>query len=129
MTPPTQYEPEHDALDRGRDLMKQVYGWDIGEVSGDFVTMTVGHLFGTVWARDTTLTIRERRLLLIGMMVGQGLNDVVGLQLECARSLGELTDEELREIVVFLAHYVGWPRGAQLNQIVEGLIAKSSKGA
>ena len=126
MTTPSEYQPDSADMERGRDLMKQVYGWDIGEVSGDFVTMTVGHLFGTVWARDTTLSIRDRRLLLIGMMVGQGLNDVVGLQLECARSLGELTDDELRELVVFLAHYAGWPRGAQLNQIVEGLIAKKA---
>ncbi|MGB2756895.1 MAG: carboxymuconolactone decarboxylase family protein [Acidimicrobiia bacterium] len=124
MTTPPDPGSDFESMERGRELMKQVYGWDIGEVSGDFVTLTVGHLFGNIWARDSTLSIRERRLMLIGLMVGQGLNDVVQLQLNCARSLGELTDDELREIVIFLSHYAGWPRGAQLNTIVETLIAK-----
>ncbi len=121
----TEITPE--ALDRGRDMMKAVYGWDIGEVSGDFVNLTVGHLFGEIWSRDTTLTIRERRLLIIGLAVGSGMTDVAKLQLECATTLGELTDEELREIVLYFAHYAGWPRGAQLNGIVEGIIAKRQR--
>jgi 4-carboxymuconolactone decarboxylase len=70
------------------------------------------------------MSIRDRRLLLIGLLVGQGLTDIAELQLDAAKRLDELGDEELREIVVFLTHYAGWPRGAALNQIVEKLIAK-----
>ena len=113
---------------RGKDMMKQVYGWDIGHVEGDFVELTVDHLFGEVWANGS-LSIRERRLLLIGLLVGSGLDDVVGLQLDCATSIGELTEAELREMVVFLAHYAGWPRAAKFNQIVEELSAKAAKTA
>jgi 4-carboxymuconolactone decarboxylase len=113
-----------DARARGIEMMKKVYGWDVNEVSGDFVEQTVDQLFGEIWARDA-LTIRERRLLLIGLLVGQGLDDVVELQLDAARRLDELTDEQLREIVVFLSYYAGWPRGAKLNAIVEKLLASS----
>ena len=37
------------------------------------------------------------------------------------------TDDALREIVVFLSHYAGWPQGARLNSIVEETIAKSKR--
>lgn len=113
---------------RGKDMMKKVYGWDIDHVEGEFVELTVDHLFGEVWASGS-LSIRERRLLLIGLLVGSGLDDVVGLQLDCATSIGELTEAELREMVVFLAHYAGWPRAAKFNQIVEDLSAKAAKAA
>lgn len=109
---------------RGLEMMKKVYGWDIGEVSGDFVEQTVDQLFGEIWSRET-LSIRERRLLLIGLLMGRGLDDVVELQLDAALRLDELTPDELREIVVFLSYYAGWPHGAKLNSIVEKLIAKA----
>jgi 4-carboxymuconolactone decarboxylase len=108
---------------RGREMMRRVYGWEVGDVEGDFVSLTVDHLFGEIWARDG-LTVRERRLLLLGLLVGSGLDDVVGLQLDAALHLEELSPDELREIVVFLTHYAGWPRGAKLNTQVEELLAQ-----
>lgn len=116
------------ARERGKAMMREVYGWDIGEVSGEFVELTVDHLFGRIWA-EGTLSVRERRMLLIGMLVGEGLDDVVGLQIDCALSIGEITPDELRELVVFLAHYAGWPRAAKLNSQVEELIARHAKQA
>ena len=109
---------------RGIEMMKKVYGWDVSDVSGDFVEQTVDQLFGEIWSRDT-MSIRERRLLLIGLLVGRGLDDVVELQLDAALRLDELTADELREIVVFLSYYAGWPHGATLNSIVEKLISKA----
>ncbi len=108
---------------RGLEKMREVYGWDLPVVEGDFVELTVDHLFGEVWSRDT-LTIKERRLLLIGLLVASGLDDVVELQIESVLRQEEMTAEELREIVVFLAHYAGWPRAAKLNAIVEKLLAQ-----
>lgn len=119
-------EASSGARARGQAMMREVYGWDIGEVSGEFVELTVDHLFGRIWA-EGTLSVRERRLLLIGMLVGEGLDDVVGLQIDCALGIGEITPDELRELVVFLAHYAGWPRAAKLNSQVEELIARHEK--
>jgi len=104
--------------------MRKVYGWDhVGDGPGVFFGMTVEHLFAEVWSRDG-ISNRDRRLLLLGMLVGQGMDDVVGLQLDAALRTGDLTPDELREIVVFLTHYAGWPKGAKLNGQVEELIAK-----
>lgn len=107
----------------GKANMKAVYGWDIDHVEGSFVEYTVDHLFGTVW-EEGKLTVKERRLLLIGMCVGSGLDDVAGLQLDAAVRQGELDADDLRTLVVFLAHYAGWPRAAKLNSEVERIIAR-----
>ena len=108
---------------RGKAQMKAVYGWDIDHVEGPFVEYTVDHLFAEVW-NEGKLTVKERRLMLIGMAAGSGLEDVAGLQLDAAVRLGELDADDLRTIVVFLAHYAGWPRAAKLNTEVEKIIAR-----
>ena len=113
-----------DRRARGIAKMAEVYGWEVNEVHGDFLAMTVDHLFGEVWDRPG-FTVAERRLLLIGLLVGMGLEDVVQIQLDAALRLGELTPEQCEELVLFFSHYAGWPRGAKLNQIVMDLVAKS----
>lgn len=111
--------------ERGRAMMRDVYGWDI-EPTKPFEVTTVDHLFAEVWA-EGELSIAERRLLLIGLAVGTGQIDVAGLQLDSAMRLGELDADDLRTIVTFLAHYAGWPRAAALNSEVETLIARAER--
>ncbi|MEI2640508.1 MAG: carboxymuconolactone decarboxylase family protein [Microthrixaceae bacterium] len=117
-----------DRRQRGKAMMKQVYGWDIDQVEGSFVESTVDHLFGEVWASGS-MSVRERRLLLLGLLVGRDMDDVVGLQLDAAVRLDEFSEDELREMVMFLAHYAGWPSGAKFNQHVETLVARKKKDA
>jgi 4-carboxymuconolactone decarboxylase len=111
---------------RGLEKMEQVYGFDMTDGTGDFFRYTADHLFGDVWQRPG-LSDRDRRLLLIGLLAGQGAADVLGIQVPAAHANGELDDEALREIVIFLCHYAGWPQGARLNSIVEETITKARK--
>ncbi|MFC4056991.1 carboxymuconolactone decarboxylase family protein [Planomonospora corallina] len=115
-----------DRRSRGLEIMKQVNGEGDAGGPGDFFGMTVEHLFADIWSRDG-LSLRDRRLLLLGLLVGQGLGDEIELQLDAALRTGELTPDELREIVIFLTHYAGWPRGARLNTQVEELITRFMK--
>jgi 4-carboxymuconolactone decarboxylase len=110
----------------GLERMEQVYGFDMTDGQGDFFGITADHLFADIWNRPG-LTDRDRRLLLIGLLSGTGGADVLGIQVPAAHANGELSDEELREIVIFLCHYAGWPNGARLNSIVEDTIAKAAR--
>jgi 4-carboxymuconolactone decarboxylase len=121
-------ERDEEKRRRGLETMAAVYGWpEVGDGPGDFFGYTVEHLFAEIWNREG-LSFRDRRLLLIGLLVGRGLHDVVGLQLEAALGNEELAPDELREVVIFLTHYAGWPDGAKLNSAVETLVAKAAKG-
>jgi 4-carboxymuconolactone decarboxylase len=113
---------------RGLEKMEQVYGFDMSDADGDFFRYTADHLFGDIWQRPG-LSDRDRRLLLIGLLAGQGAADVLGIQVPAAHANGELDDEALREIVVFLSHYAGWPNGARLNAVVEETIAKAARAS
>jgi 4-carboxymuconolactone decarboxylase len=115
-----------DRRQRGLAKMSEVYGWEVQDGPGDFFGLTVDHLFAEIWTRPG-LTLRDRRLLLLGLLVGQGLQDVADIQIDAALRRGELTPEELREIAIFLTHYAGWPSGARLSMQTEKLIGKHAQ--
>ena len=101
-----------DRRQRGLDKMAEVYGWEVRDGPGDFFGITVDHLFAEIWSRPG-LSMRDRRLLLLGLLTGQGLQDVTDIQIGAALRSGELSPDELREIAIFLTHYAGWPSGAR----------------
>lgn len=115
-----------EARRRGLEKMEQVYGFDMTDGAGDFFAYTADHLFADIWLRPG-LSDRDRRLLLIGLLAGSGGHDVLTIQIPAAYAAGELDDEQLREIVIFLCHYAGWPNGARINSIVEDTIAKAAR--
>lgn len=110
----------------GLEKMTEVYGWEVSDGPGDFFGITVDHLFAEIWNRPG-LSNRDRRLLLIGLCIGSGQEDVLDIQIPAAMHNDELDDEQLREIVIFMAHYAGWPRGARLNQQIEAIIGRNNK--
>jgi 4-carboxymuconolactone decarboxylase len=110
---------------RGLDKMAEVYGWEFQDGPGDFFGYTADHLFADIWSRPG-LETKERRLLLVGMLAAQGATDVLEIQLGAAYRNGELDAEGMREIVVFLAHYAGWPVAARLNNVVEKILSQEA---
>jgi 4-carboxymuconolactone decarboxylase len=111
---------------RGLARMAEVYSFEVSDGLGDFFGYTVEHLFGDIWERFG-LSIRDRRLLLIGLMVAEGLDGTLGIQVDSALAKGDLSADDLREIVIFLSHYAGWPKGAGLNSMVENAIARAER--
>ncbi|MDI2132722.1 carboxymuconolactone decarboxylase family protein [Yinghuangia seranimata] len=90
--------------------------------------MTIDHLFGAVWTRPG-LDVPQRRLLTIGVLAAFGKDQLLELQFSSALERGELTPDQLREVIVHLAHYVGWPLTANLGQLVEKLARKHAADA
>lgn len=126
MSDPGKFDDLPEARRRGLEKMEEVYGFDMADADGDFFQYTADHLFGEIWQRPG-LTDRDRRLLLIGMLAATGQADVLAIQVPAAHANGELDDAALREIVIFVCHYAGWPQGARLNAVVEQTIAKAKR--
>jgi 4-carboxymuconolactone decarboxylase len=110
----------------GLERMEEVYGFEMSDGAGDFFRYTADHLFADIWSRPG-LSDRDRRLLLIGLLAGTGAHDVLTIQVPAALASGDLDETALREIVVFLSHYAGWPVGARLNSLVEETVAKAAR--
>lgn len=111
---------------RALERMEQVYAMPFGDGDGDFFAYTADHLFADIWSRPG-LPDRDRRLLLIGLLAGTGAHDVLSIQIPAALASGDLDAQTLREIVIFLSHYAGWPAGARLNTLVEQEIRKAER--
>ncbi len=108
---------------RGLEKMEEVYGFEMSDGEGDFFRYTADHLFADIWSRPG-LSDRDRRLLLIGLLAGTGAHDVLTIQVPAALRSGDLDETALREIVIFLSHYSGWPTGARLNSLVDETISQ-----
>ncbi|MFK7894965.1 MAG: carboxymuconolactone decarboxylase family protein [Myxococcota bacterium] len=114
--------------ERGLEMIKKVYAGDVvtppeGNV---FTDVMLEQLFAEVWSRDV-LSIRDRRLLLMGIIAEKGEPMTFGIQAKAAMKNGELSAEEIRELLLMIAQYAGYPRAASLIGVVEEQIAALAK--
>jgi 4-carboxymuconolactone decarboxylase len=117
--------PPSPDRDKGVAKMQEVYNFSVDPdvVPGDFLAYTVDHLFGDVWCRPE-LSVFERRLVTIGVLAALGKTDLLDVQFQSALDNGELTEDQVRELVVHLAHYVGWPLATGANEAAERVIGR-----
>jgi 4-carboxymuconolactone decarboxylase len=73
------------------------------------------YLYGEVWTREEYLTSRDRRLIAICCSADLGVDAEVTEHLEATLRAGELSYEELQEVVMHVAVYLGWPVARRLD--------------
>jgi 4-carboxymuconolactone decarboxylase len=113
--------PLDERAARGAEVYDRVYGSERPPHGTSlYIDAMLEQLFAEVWARDA-LPIRDRRLLVMGVLAAQGCLDKVELQLRRAVELGELTVEQVDEVVLQLTHYVGWGLASPLATIAAAL--------
>ena len=111
---------------KGLQKMNEVYAWDMPDMPGEYFALTADHLFGTIWSRPG-LSMRDKRLMTLSVVTALGLQDLAEVQVNAALQNEELTEDELREMAIFITHYVGFPLGSGLNGVIERVIAKRRK--
>lgn len=114
---------------RGVETIKKVYAGDVvvppkGAMA--FSDLMLESLFAEVWTREE-LSMRDRRLILLGAIGALGEKDTFGIQARAALKNEELSPVELREVLIMLANYAGYPRAAGLLGVVEQQIAAVAK--
>ena len=111
---------------RGEKMFSQVYGGIVSVPAeakdAPFIDIMLRNLFGEVWARDV-MTVRDRRLLLIGAIAALGEGAILEIQLRAALRNGELTVEQVNEILVMMVSYIGYPRATNLQAAIMRAVA------
>ena len=110
----------------GLAKMNEVYAWDMPDMPGDYFALTVEHLFGRIWSREG-LSMRDKRLITLAVVTTLGQKELAEIQVNAALHNAELSDDELREMAIFITHYVGFPLGSGFNSVVEKVIATRRK--
>jgi 4-carboxymuconolactone decarboxylase len=113
---------QNDRRQRGLEKFNEVYCGDLPAPppgAMDFFDLMLEQLFGEVWTRPD-LSQRDRRLVTMGAIAALGEREAFALQCRSALKLAELTPAQVREIVIHLAHYVGYPR-------ISGLVGEAEK--
>jgi 4-carboxymuconolactone decarboxylase len=114
---------------KGLAKMNEVYSWEMPNVEGDaYFDLTVDHLFGSIWTRPG-LSMRDKRIMTLAVVTALGTQDLAEVQVTAALANEELTEDELKEMAIFLTHYVGFPLGSGLNGVVGRVVGKRKKAA
>lgn len=114
---------------RGVEMIKEVYAGDVivpPEGAMAFTDIMLEQVFAEVWSRDV-LSIRDRRLLLLGIIAEKGEVNTFDIQAKASLKRGELEPDELRELLLMIAQYSGYPRAAALVGVIEQKIAEVAK--
>ena len=79
-------------------------------------------LFGDVWERDE-LPKRDRSLITVASLITSGSVEQLVGHLRLAKQNG-LTEDELKEAIIHLAFYAGWPKAMSAIQVAKRVFAE-----
>jgi 4-carboxymuconolactone decarboxylase len=113
---------------KGLAKMNEVYGWEMPDMPGDYFALTADHLFGTIWSRPG-LSMRDKRIMTLTVVTALGITDLAEIQANAALANSELTEDELKEMAIFLTHYLGFPLGSKLDGVVTKVAKQRKKAA
>lgn len=116
--------------EKGIEMFNTVYCGDLPQPpepgKDAFFDFMLEGVFGKLWA-DDTLSMRDRRLVLLGAIAAQGEDMTWTIQARSALKRGELTVAQLEAIVLFLTQYVGYPRASKMRMALASLLAQMPK--
>jgi 4-carboxymuconolactone decarboxylase len=116
--------------ERGVAMMKRVYAGDVVTPPAGvmpFSDLMLEQLFAEVWTREHVLSVRDRRLVLMGIIAALGEKETFAIQAKASVKNGELTPEQVREVLITVASYAGYPRAAGLIAPTEQALAQAAK--
>jgi 4-carboxymuconolactone decarboxylase len=104
-------------------------GWTGGQNAfGDFAPGMVHYadkvLFDEVWERED-LSKRDRSLVTVAALTALGKTEQLKFHLGFALKNG-VTSDELKEALLHLAFYSGWPNGMGAMGVLKGIIEEES---
>jgi 4-carboxymuconolactone decarboxylase len=96
----------------------------IGDFAPKLAELTDNVLFGDVWERPE-LAKRDRSLVTVASLVTGGSAEQLVSHLRLAKANG-LTETELKEAIIHLAFYAGWPKAMSAVQVAKRVFAEDA---
>ncbi len=93
----------------------------VGDFAPKLVELTDEVLFGDVWTRPE-LAPRDRSLITCAALITNGSTEQLRAHLGIAKNNG-VTETELKEVIIHLAFYAGWPRAMSAIMVAKEVFA------
>ena len=93
----------------------------VGDFAPKLAKLTDDVLFGDVWERSE-LSKRDRSLVTVASLVTSSSTEQLVAHLQRAKDNG-LTETELKEAIIHLAFYAGWPKAMSAIQVAKRVFA------
>lgn len=119
-----------DKWNKGLEIFDAVYGKNASKMvdgvpRSPYMEETVEHLFGDIWS-SPHLSIRDKRLLVIGATTMLGRADLLEVQIAGAVMNDELTDAQFEEMKLLMLFYAG---AGNTTALVRGIEAAKKRAA
>lgn len=118
-----------DPLEEGAAMYKKVLRKPLTLPLRGLRVFTVNHLFAKIWSRSESLAkrpnplgLKERRLITIALLAAQGRPEQLKEHVHGAVHDG-VSEDELMEVMIHVAHYAGWPAGTAGQDVVHQVFA------
>ena len=102
---------KQERFERGMKVLKKMgrekLMMDQKAIYPELYDISVGHLFGDVWARPG-LSLRERQLVTLAANIALARPTGNHSHYRSSEHLG-ITREEIMEVIIQVGHYAGWP--------------------
>ena len=95
------------------DLLKN----DETPVSKDLLKQIIDMLYGTIWSRTEQLSLQERSMITLTVLVALNRENELKSHLRGAKNLG-ITKEKIEEMILHVAYYSGFPTAVSASQLI-----------
>ena len=86
-------------------------------VSKDLLKQIIDMLYGTIWSRTEQLSLQERSIITLTVLVALNRENELKSHLRGAKNLG-ITKEKIEEMILHVAHYSGFPTAVSASQLL-----------
>ena len=95
------------------DLLKD----DETPVSKSLLKQIIDMLYGTIWSRTDKLSLKERSMITLTVLVALNRENELKSHLRGAQNLG-IEKEKIEEMILHVAHYSGFPTAVSASQLL-----------
>ena len=104
------------------DLLKN----DETPVSKDLLNQIIDMLYGTIWSRTEQLSLQERSMITLTVLVALNRENELKTHLRGAKNLG-IAKEKIEEMILHVAHYSGFPTAVSASQLLNKIWDEEKK--
>jgi 4-carboxymuconolactone decarboxylase len=121
---------EQEMIERGKQVFEDCYRGVVPmppSVDPKAFTGMTMKMFNDFWGGIEQLSMRDKRMIILGGLLSHGRADMFTIHAECALRNGEMDANELRGVVLMALPYIGFPNASVCMLASETVIAKVAK--